>query len=230
MPAISRHGTPGARSRNLGDTRFAASPTISRFLTTTSWIIGYGPETPDIIGQRVEAVLLLIVGAVASVVISRGYNVPREVRRNNRRIEHADQDLTTWIEDEQKGQRRARIRSIIERQAAKEKGGPDYSLTRLQTAKDEVLHRYRDQRRGAERLVMEIEDEEQAPHRMWRWFKELPVPQLTAPTEKAETVAGWEKTAKRLDEEAELLRAAIEEMQRKQAEDAGEPPPTPLPE
>jgi hypothetical protein len=40
IPAISRHGTPGARSLNTGDTRFAASPTMSRFLTTASWIIG----------------------------------------------------------------------------------------------------------------------------------------------------------------------------------------------
>ena len=177
-----------------------------------------------------EAVLLLIVGAVASVVISRGYNVPREVRRDNRRIEHANQDLATWIEDEQKGQRRARIRSIIERQQALEKGGPDYSLTQLQAAKDEVLHRYRDQRREAERLVMEIEDEEQAPHRVWRWIKHLPVPQLTAPAENVETVAGWEKTAKKLDKEAELMQAAIEAMQRKQAQDAGEAPPPPFPE
>lgn len=173
--------------------------------------------------------LLLIVGAVASVVISRGYNVPREVRRNNRRIEHTDQDLATWIDDEQKGQRRARLRLLIERKAALDKGAPDYSLSRLQAFKDEVLHRYRDQRRGAERLVSEVEDEEQLPHRVWRSLNRSPVPQLTAPMEKAEIVAGWEKTARELDAEAESLRVAIAEMQRKQAEDAGDPPPPPLP-
>jgi hypothetical protein len=169
----------------------------------------------------VEAVLLLIVGAVASVVIGRGYNVPRDVRRNDTRIRNADEDLATWVEDEDKGQRLALIQSIQERQEASRKGTPDYSLTQLQKAKNEVLHRYRDQRRTAERLVAEIEDDEQLPHRLWRKARNRPVLQLTTPREKAEKVANWEQTAKELDEETQKLRAnleqAAEESEAKQA-------------
>lgn len=76
--------------------------------------------------------LLLIVGAVASVVIGRCYNVPRDVRRNDTRSRNADEDLATWIDDEDKGQRLAHIRSIQERQEAHRKGTPDYSLTQPQ--------------------------------------------------------------------------------------------------
>src|SRR5262249_43169832 len=151
--------------------------------------------------RRVEALLLLIAGAVASQLIQRAYNVPRDVRRNDTRIRHSDEDLATWIGDEDKGQDLALIRSIQERQEAHRKGTPDYSLTQLQKAKNEVLHRYRDQRRSAERLVAETADDEQFPHRLWRKAQGRPVPQLTTPEAKAETIVQWEQTAKELEEE-----------------------------
>jgi hypothetical protein len=176
----------------------------------------------------VEALLLLIVGAVASVVIGRGYNVPRDVRRNDTRIRNADEDLATWIDDEDKGQRLALIRSIQERREAHRKGTPDYSLTQLQSAKNEALHRYRDQRRGAERLVTEIEDEEQLPHRLWRRAQSRRVPQLGTPEAKAKKVAQWEQTAEELEEKTQELRAFAEDFRRQRAEENGEPPPPPL--
>ena len=174
------------------------------------------------------AITLLIIGAVATVLAQRVYNVPREVRRNDTRIRHSDEDLETWIGDEQKGQRRALIRSIVERQHAAKENSPDYSLVKLQEAKDGVLQRYRDQRRQAERQVDEIEDDEQLPHRLWRKARSLPVPQLTAPTKKARTVADWEQTAEALDGESKKLREKAEEFRKRRAKEEGKPPPPPL--
>lgn len=175
-----------------------------------------------------EALLLLIVGAVASLLIQRAYNVPRDVRRNDTRIRHSDEDLATWIEDEDKGQRLALIRSIQERQDAHRKGTPDYSLTQLQKAKNEVLHRYRDQRRTAERLVAEIEDDEQLPHRLWRKAQSRPVPPLSTPQEKAKKIGEWEQTAEELEEETQKLRVYAEDFRRRRAKEQGLPSPPPL--
>jgi hypothetical protein len=173
----------------------------------------------------VEAVLLLIIGAVASVVIGRGYNVPRDTRRNDARIRNADEDLATWIEDEVKGQRSALTRAIYERQEANRKGTPDYSRVQLQQAKNDVLHRYRDQRRAAERLVVQIENDEQLPHRLWRKARSRPVPPLTTPDEKSKEIAEWEQTAEELEEETQKLRAYADRRRRVEEKKAA---PVPL--
>jgi hypothetical protein len=156
------------------------------------------------------------------LLAERSYTVPRDLRRNNERIRNRDEDLRTWIEDNRKLVRRDFIR--IWSAEARRKSGPDYSVSQCQKVKTEVLQRYRDQLRDAERVVRDVKLSEQLPHRLWRHITGKPVLGLSSPSEKADTVADWETSAEDDLKGAEELRVVAE---RRRAE-AGKPPLRPL--
>lgn len=142
------------------------------------------------------ALLYLVLGAVAGLLVQRAYNVPRDIRRHDERIRNRDEDLITWIEDDQKQLRRETITLNI----ADSRGGgremPPYLVAFQQhQLKDQVLHRYRDQLRDAERVARDVELSEQLPHRLMRRALRWPVPALTAPVVKADAIEGWKTPA-----------------------------------
>ncbi len=138
------------------------------------------------------ALLYLVLGAVVGLLIQRAYNVPRDIRRHDERIKNRDEDLITWIEDDQKQLRRETISLNIADSSARRRKMPPYLLAfQQQQLKDQVLHRYRDQLRDAERVARDVELSEQLPHRLTRRALHRPVPALTAPAAKADTIEGW---------------------------------------
>ncbi|HXS33031.1 MAG TPA: hypothetical protein VN758_04555 [Solirubrobacterales bacterium] len=168
-------------------------------------------------------VALIVITVLFTVLAERIYNVPREMRRNNERIRNRDEDLRTWIEDDRKQARREVIRIHLA-ESRRTDDGPDYSVSQIQRVKDEVLHRYRDQLRDAERVVRDVRLSEQLPHRLARRIFGKAVPDLTAPTEKANVIADWETSAEDEMASAKELRVVAE---RRRAE-AGKPPLRPL--
>lgn len=165
-----------------------------------------------------EAFILIVL----TLAVDRGANVFRDIRRNNQSIRDRDEDLTTWIEDDKKQVRLETIR--IHAAEARKTKGPDYSVSQIQGVKNQVLQRYRDQLRGAERTVCGVELSEQIHHRLVRRLTKRPIPGLTAPSTQGRTIAEWETSAKEDHEGAEALRAAVE---KKRAE-GGLPPLRPL--
>ena len=152
----------------------------------------------------------------------RGVNVPRDIRRGDERIRNRDEDLRTWIEDDDKELRQELIRiSVTE---ARNTVGPDYSVTQYQQAKDQVLHRYRDQLRDAHRLARNVELSEQLPHRLVRRLFKRPVPSLAAPAEKAAILEQWKEPAEAAFEFTLKLREIAEQRR----VDAGRPALRPL--
>ena len=165
---------------------------------------------------------LIVATVVITLLAERSYVVPRDLRRNDERIRNTDEDLRTWIEDNRILVRRDFLR--IWAAEARRKSGPDYSVGRCQKVKTEVLLRYRDQLRDAERVVSDVRLSEQFPHRLWRHMIGRPVPCLISPTEKANAIADWETSGKDDLKRAEGLRAVAEQRRA----DAGKPPLRPL--
>jgi hypothetical protein len=165
-----------------------------------------------------EALTLIVLTLAAE----RCVNVPRDIRRNNERVRNRDEDLTTWIKDDKKQARRETLRVYVAESRKTE--GPDYSVSQIQGIKNQVLQRYRDQLRDAERVVRDVKLSEQFPHRLVRGITKRPVPGLTAPDTQDRTIAEWETSAQEDHEGAEALRALAEA---KRAA-GGKPPLRPL--
>jgi len=165
-----------------------------------------------------EAFILIMLTLAAD----RGVNVFRDIRRNNQSIRDRDEDLTTWVEDDKKQVRLETIR--IHAAEARKTEGPDYSVSQIQGIKNQVVQRYRDQLRGAERAVRDVELAEQVHHRLVRRLTKRPIPGLTAPSTQAQTIAEWETSAQEDHDDAEAMRASAE----KRRAEHGRPPLRPL--
>lgn len=165
-----------------------------------------------------EAFILIVL----TLVVDRGTNVFRDIRRNNQSIRDRDEDLATWIADDKKETRRETLRVYVAE--ARKTEGPDYSVSQIQGIKNRALQRYRDQLRQAKRTVRNVEVNEQMHHRLARRLARNPVPDLTAPSTQAQTIAEWKTSAKEDHDIAEAMRASAE---KKRAEH-GKPPLRPL--
>ena len=162
--------------------------------------------------------LLIVLSIIGTLLAERLWNLPRDIRRNDERIKNRDEDLRTWIEDDDAELRRQHL-AVMAREARGSEG-PDFSLVEYQRLKDHVAHRYRDQLRDAERTVRDVALSEQLPHRLARGLLHRPLPGLTAPMIKAETIHQWHESPQELYEFSEKLRE-VAELRRAEA---GKPP------
>lgn len=165
-----------------------------------------------------EAALIVLL----TLVLERAANVPRDIRRNDDRVRNRDEDLRTWIEDDDKQLKQEQLR-ILASESVKS-AGPDLSIFLYQQAKDQLVHRYRDQLRDAERIRREVVLSEQVPHRILRWFRSRPAPAISAPSDLAETLAHWHERPGDLFDKSLALREVAEQRR----ERAGKPRLRPL--
>ncbi|MFN8161371.1 MAG: hypothetical protein U0R52_10065 [Solirubrobacterales bacterium] len=131
-------------------------------------------------------------GAVATLVVLIA-SVPRRIRRNDQAIRDRDDDLARWIEDDRQDYRRELIRIIIGKQNGTIQ--PRYADSQHEAARKQVLRRYENEARAAERLRSDLALTEHWPHRLVRWALGRPMPELTAPKTHAETIKQWRTPA-----------------------------------
>jgi hypothetical protein len=159
-----------------------------------------------------ETLAISVAGGAGALLIERAFNLPRDIRRHNTRIRNRDADLRTWIEDDNDKLFEAEMATI----ARARRRGRNRKLVAAERAglRREVRHRYRDQLCEAKRVVQDVRDSEQLWHGIARWLAHKPIPDLTAPAEKAEVIARWDRTMneglasdRRIDE---LIKSASE--------------------
>jgi hypothetical protein len=143
-------------------------------------------------GARMDvllAVLIALAGGSVGTVLTQLLGASREVERHNRAIADRDEDLAQWIADEDFELRR-RMGEIAQQASAQGVlSGGSFPAGRAK-AKAITLHRYRDQRREAERFVAGIEVEEGWAHRLWRRSRG-PLPSLQTPEKAQWVIAIW---------------------------------------
>lgn len=152
-----------------------------------------------------------------TLLAERAANVPRDVRRNDERIRNRDEDLRTWIEDDDKRLKDEHLQ-ILASESVKS-SGPDVSIFHYQRAKDQLVHRYRDQLRDAQRTRREVELSEQLLHRLVRRAFRRPLPSLSAPSVMADVLAHWHESPDNLLDHSLALREVAEQRR----ERAGKP-------
>lgn len=131
---------------------------------------------------------------ILTLVVERVVNVPRDLRRNDERIRNRDEDLATWIEDtDAELAKQLRVTRAPERDFAQAMTGmaTTFGLHR------DAQHRYRDQRREAERLVRDVQLSEGVAHRAARQVLRRPLPTLNAPSDKAHVIQMWREPVQR---------------------------------
>lgn len=168
--------------------------------------------------NMLEAVFIVLL----TLVLQKAANVPRDLRRNDERVRNRDEDLRTWIEDDDAQLNQEELR-ILASESVKS-AGPDYSIALYQQVKDQLVHRYRDQLRDAERTRREVALSEQLRHRVARRVLARPLPCLDAPAEMAEVIAHWQERPDDLFNKSLALREVAEQRR----ERAGKPRLRPL--
>jgi hypothetical protein len=161
-----------------------------------------------------------IAAAVPTILLLLGwlYHLPVVIRRNDERIRNRDEDLRTWIENDDAELRDGHLRILLGERV--KSAGPDVSLVQYQQLKNEVVHRFRDQLRDAERTVRDVALSEQIPHRLMRRLLRKPLPGLMAATVKASTLDHWYQSPDDFYDISETMRQVGEQ---RRAE-AGKPP------
>lgn len=170
------------------------------------------------IPTMLEAVVIVLL----TLILERAANVPRDIRRSDAHIRNRDEDLRTWIEDDDRHLKTEHLR-ILASESVKS-AGPDLSILLYQQAKDQLVHRYRDQLRDAERARGEIVLSEQVLHRLARRILARPVPVLSAPSDMSEVLAHWHERPGDLLDRSLALREVAEQRR----ERAGKPRLRPL--
>lgn len=132
------------------------------------------------------ALIALTVGL--TLLGERLVSAPRDIGRNDERIANRDEDLSAWIEDEAKLLRRETIKINIQKRPQRYTYLGEFEVRQL---RDQLLRRYRDQVRDAERVVRDVHASEQLPHRVLRRVRGQPIPELVAPVDHAETIERW---------------------------------------
>lgn len=144
-----------------------------------------------------------------TLALERVVNVPRDIRRDDERIRNRDEDLQSWIEDDDKRLKQEQLR-ILASESVKS-AGPDLSAVLYQQARDQLVHRYRDQLRDAERIRREVELSEQLLHGIARRVLGRPLPGFTAPNEMAKVLDHWHEQPDDLFDKSIALREVAEQ-------------------
>lgn len=110
-------------------------------------------------------ITLIVLTMALTLLGERLVNAPRDVRRNNQRIGNRDEDLSTWIEDEAQVLRRETIRANIQTRPQRYAYLAEFESKQL---RNQLLRRYRDQLRDAERVVRDVRASEQLTHQVLR--------------------------------------------------------------
>jgi hypothetical protein len=122
--------------------------------------------------------------------LSRLIKVPGSVHRNDELVRNRNEDLRTWVQDDDRAMEAdigAKI--LLAHEAGVGYGGAPAQIRAKVTSIFE--HRYRDQLRTAERIAREVRLGEGLPHRMFRRMRGKPYVLLTAPNEVAEILERW---------------------------------------
>jgi hypothetical protein len=135
--------------------------------------------------------LILIVACIPAIAVLVGayFKLVIRIRENDDLINHANDDLRGWVESEQSELRREEISIVLRGQ----REGWEPYLIRFQKdkARKHVLRRYEERLLSAERVVHKVKRSEFAPHASWRRLRDIPMPALTVPAEKAEVIERW---------------------------------------
>jgi hypothetical protein len=137
-------------------------------------------------------ILYAVITAVMTAAFLHWLNVPATVRAHDELVRNRDEDLLTWVQDDDR-----RLEGEIEEKVARVAaagaglGGAPIQVREKLTAQAE--HSYRDQRRAAQRAVREARQREGVAHRLYRRLSGNPFPSLTAPDQVADITDRWRR-------------------------------------
>jgi hypothetical protein len=171
--------------------------------------------------ELVNALMIgLAGGAIGTLLVWTGrlLLIPAEVREHDRAVRVHDADLEQWVADEHLRLKRevAELVDALAARGALHSGATGVGIGR---AKELALHAYRDQERGALRVVESIRDRERWPHVLYRRVSRQPFPMLCAPNAVQPVLDVWRAPVTRHLREMDTP-SALEDPTRRTLEDA----------
>ncbi len=131
-----------------------------------------------------------VVASLVTVIATRLLTVPVAVRRNDLLIRNRNDDLRTWVLDDDKALEadiQAKLQDI-NAAGLLHSGAPIQSRDK---ATRWAEHRYRDQQTTAERVLRDTAASETVSHGLYRKLARKPMPALTAPQDVSPILARW---------------------------------------
>jgi hypothetical protein len=136
-------------------------------------------------------VLAAIFGALATAVLGPLMVASVEAKRHDRQVEQRDEDLEEWIVSRHRRfvQRLAEVTQQATEAGLAQGGGAIASgHAKVRTL---LLYELRDELRQARAFVLTIAVEERWTHRLARWLKRQPFPELATPTRAERLIDYW---------------------------------------
>jgi hypothetical protein len=138
-----------------------------------------------------------VIGIVLAVLgLNALWNVPRQVRLHDRLIENRNENQKIWIDDVDRDltTQLGRLTSKHASASGTNNEWPMYlRIWEKGQAKEEVVKRLTDQQRDAKQYRDQIELSEGWEHRVWRWIRSKPLPELMVWNGKADVIEEWHK-------------------------------------
>ena len=140
----------------------------------------------------VQALATAVVGGLTLALVLLLAKVPHDVARHDRLLAERDEDLDSWLADTKLGLDRhlREITNDLVKQNLLYSGERNWRRVK---AKEDALHRWRDEERGARRFRAELEERETLAHQFYRWYLRRPRPlrPLETPVAAAALIAHW---------------------------------------
>jgi hypothetical protein len=143
----------------------------------------------------VDSLIAALAGGSIGSVVTLLAGVPAQVKRHNTQVQQWDDDLGQWVSDECVELERKLIGN--KNSAGNQLYSGSY-LTGAAHIKEQFLHAYRDEERGARQRRAALLDDEGLRHKVWRRATlRGPLPELHTPDHAAGILDQWRKEVRR---------------------------------
>lgn len=135
-----------------------------------------------------------VLTTLAVAVLMHVASVARTVRVHDAQAQDVDEDLDTWISDDRRAIE-ADVSAKIQQANAAGIAGGGFPAAMQRRLREHASVRYRDRLREAERTRRNLLLSEHVTHRLYRRWRQRPLPPLLAPQRNARTIRQWYEAA-----------------------------------
>lgn len=136
------------------------------------------------------AIAAAAIGAILALLFRGLWEVPGNVRQHDRRVAELDEDLETWVVDDD-SELRADLLRIDNEHSARGTLNSGLRVADRNAARGRALLRYRNEERRVRREANELRNAEGVLHRAWRWICHNPLPDIRAPERVEPVLDRW---------------------------------------
>jgi hypothetical protein len=141
----------------------------------------------------VVGIYAALIGAAVALLLRVAWEVPEDLRQHDRRMKEFDEDLETWVVDDN-SDLLTELQEIDNDHAGRGVFDSSFRITARNRARARALLRYRNEESRAHRAANELRASEGAIHRLYRALARRPFRTLEGPDRVQPVLDRWRTT------------------------------------